>query len=69
MLARDNRPEPETLSEDMTRTDLIAALWDLRFAGGTALVEIDRQVCDYLINALRPHVARPGLSPRSGRHT
>jgi hypothetical protein len=46
---------PDFLDGSMTRTELVAALEDMRFPrrGGSKSVEIDAAVRDYLVGVLR----------------
>ncbi len=50
-----HRTPPDFLDGSMTRSELVAALEDIRFPrhGGTRPVELDADVRDYLLTLLR----------------
>ena len=52
--------EPDIIDADMSRADIVFALEHLSFrANGLSTLQLDRQVRDYLVDALRrSHAAR-----------
>ena len=48
----DQARQPEVLDQEMTPADLHAALERLHFEGNFRLIEIDRHVRDFLVDAL-----------------
>ena len=52
--------EPDVLDESMTRADLMFMLENLHFGQGElGTLKIDREVRDYLLDALRARTHRP----------